>query len=125
MGRGRIQIGGGKLELSAMSMSNFCEHLSRFVDRPVVDMTELKGLYDFKLQFSPELGDRAMQKMAMAGGLPPGGPRPGASPDNPPDPNAPSIFTAVQEQLGLKLDGRKAPIDILVIDHIEKVPTEN
>ena len=121
-----MQIGRGQMELKGMSVSQFAEMLSRLVDRPVVDMTELKGVYDFKLQYSPETGGRVMQRMAMGAGLPPGGgPAPGAPAEAPPEPSGPSIFTAVQEQLGLKLEGRKAPIEILAIDHAEKLPTEN
>ena len=90
-----------------------------------MDMTELKGAYDFKLEFTPEAGDRAMQKLGMEAGIRPGGaggagPAEGAS-----ESSGPSIFTAVQEQLGLKLEARKAPIELLVIDHAEKAPTEN
>jgi uncharacterized protein (TIGR03435 family) len=129
--RGMVQIGAGSLDLKAMPVGNFCELLSRMMDRPVIDMTELKGVYDFKLKYSPESGGRSMQRMAMAAGLPPGGPGPGgapagASPEGGPDSSGgPSIFTAVQEQLGLKLEGRKAPVDVIVVDHVEKVPTEN
>jgi uncharacterized protein (TIGR03435 family) len=69
----------------------------------VVDKTGLPGEYDVRLEYEW-----------------PGPPPPGADPDG-----APSIFTALQQQLGLKLDRTKAPLDVLVIDHAEKVPVEN
>jgi uncharacterized protein (TIGR03435 family) len=104
-------------------MPSFADMLARFVDRPVLDMTELKGAYGFSLRFSPE-DFRAMRlRAAMAAGisvsLPPETMRAvldGASGD--------SLFAAM-EPLGLKLDARKAPLDVLVIDRIEKTPSEN
>jgi len=120
--RGMMQIGRGSLQAKQMTVSNFADLLARIVDRPIVDMTELKGNYDFKLEYTPD--PRVMQKMMMGAGMPPGGPPPGAAAEGPSE-SGPSIFTAVQEQLGLKLDGRKAPIELLVIDSVEKVPTEN
>jgi len=78
--------------------------LARFADRPVVDMTELKGNYDFMLEFSPEDFRAMMIRSAIAAGD--------------------SLFTALQT-LGLKLEPRKAPLEVLVIDHIERALTEN
>lgn len=106
-----------------LTMPSFADMLARFVDRPVLDMTELKGAYGFSLRFSPE-DFRAMRlRAAMAAGisvsLPPETMRAvldGASGD--------SLFAAM-EPLGLKLDARKAPLDVLVIDRIEKTPSEN
>lgn len=120
--RGRMMFRPGQLEAKQMALPDFAELLARFVDRTVLDMTELKGLYDFKLDYTPD--PRVMQKMIAGAGMPPGGPPPGAGGEAPAE-SGPSIFTAVQEQLGLKLDGRKAPVELLVIDHVEKVPTEN
>jgi uncharacterized protein (TIGR03435 family) len=82
--------------------------------RTVVDKTGLTGKYDVKAQWTPDQN----QLQALAGGAPPGEPVPQF------DPNGPSIFTALQEQLGLKLESQKGPVDILVIDHVEK-PSEN
>ncbi|MEO7649089.1 MAG: TIGR03435 family protein [Bryobacteraceae bacterium] len=79
--------------------------------RPVIDKTGLKGDYDFTLEWTPEPGQ------GMFGGPPP----PGGPP--PADTNGPSIFTALQEQLGLRLDSRKGPVEIIVIDHLEKSST--
>jgi len=75
----------------------------------------LTGAYVMDLQWTPE--------QMPQGGPGPGGPPPGVV--LPPiDPNGPSIFTAVQEQLGLKLESTRGPVDVLVIDHVEP-PTED
>jgi uncharacterized protein (TIGR03435 family) len=110
-------------------MSGLAEMLSGQLDLPVVDTTGLTGKYDFTLYFAPEGG----VGMRLPGGVPPphdapppgeGGPgMPAAStPDAQSNPN---LFTALQEQLGLKLEQRKGPVDLLVIDHLEKTPVEN
>ena len=116
-------MGRGRLEANQMSMSSFTDILSQLVDRPVVDMTELKGVYDFKLDYTPDEGH--MQKMAMMAGVAPGAlhdrPTDGGSSES----SGPSIFTAVQEQLGLKLEGRKSMVDLVVVDRMEKTPSEN
>lgn len=94
--------------------------LARFADRPVIDMTDLNGNYDFTLEFTPEDFRAMMIRSAIAAGvaLPPQALQLAepASLD--------SLFNAV-EKLGLKMEPRKAPIEVLVIDHAEKSPTEN
>ena len=110
MGRGQLSANGG-------TMKAFAQQLSQILGRPVTDNTGLDGFYDIELEFTPEPG--------QGGGGPGGGgvpPPPGAIPQS--DTNGPSIFTAVQEKLGLKLESSKGPVDILVIDSISK-PTEN
>jgi len=94
------------ITVSKGTMAQLSATLSSQVGRPVLDMTGLKGGYDFKLTFAPE----SLQADANAA----------ASDSN----NAPSIFTAVQEQLGLRLDSTKGPVEVLVIDHVER-PSEN
>ncbi len=117
-GRG-IRMGPGKLEGNGMDMGFFTDVLSTLVGRPVLDMTELKDAYDCTLEFAPDATlSMPMMKMSMA--RPEGAPE-GAAQES----SGPSIFTAVQEQLGLKLESRKAPLDLLVVDSAEKVPTEN
>ncbi len=87
------------------------------LDRPVVDKTGLTGKYDFVLEFAPD-----PSRMR----LPPGAPSPPPGSDaNPTDPTGLTIVGALQQQLGLRLASTKAPLDTLVIDHAEKVPTEN
>ena len=88
--------------------------LSRQLGRQVLDETGLKGAYDFTLRWTSDTGLN-------------GGPFPIApdSADQPvPDSSGPSLFTALQEQLGLKLESTKGPVDTIVIEHIEE-PSEN
>jgi uncharacterized protein (TIGR03435 family) len=92
-----------------MSMAHFAERLSRVADRPVVDATGVAGAFDFELKWTP---DSSRAKPAENSGA--------QLADLPP-----SLFTAIEEQLGLKLEPRKAPVEILIVDHAEKVPTEN
>ena len=89
-----------------LPVSEFARTLSQFVGRVVVDRTGLTGPYDLDLNWTPD--------QMPQGTLPPGAP-----PLPPIDPNGPSIFTALQEQLGLKLDSIKGPVDVLVIDRVE------
>jgi len=109
-----------KFTARKLPMSSFAEVLARFEDRPVVDMTELKGSYDFDLEFTPEDYMAMLIRSAIAAGvtMPPEALRmlSGSSGD--------SLLNALQ-RLGLKLETRKAPLEVLVIDRIEKAPTEN
>ena len=101
-------------------MTTLVEMVSRFVDRPVMDMTELKGTYQVALELTME----DMRGVVRTAGvmLPPGG---GAAvAETASDPSGGSIFSSLQ-QMGLKLEPRKAPVDLIVVDHVEKVPTEN
>ena len=114
-----------RLEAPKMTMAALADSLSRFFDRPVVDLTELKGSYQVALDLSMgDLLNAARSAGFMAPGM--GGGRDGARPpaDAASDPAGTSIFAAVQ-QLGLKLEPRKAPIDLVVVDRLEKNPTEN
>ena len=105
------------MENSKMPMPGLVEMLSRFVDKPVVDMTELKGEYQVGIDLSME----DMRNIARASGM--GGAMMLAGPAEASDPSS-SIFTSVA-QLGLKLEPRKSPIDLIVVDHLEKLPSEN
>jgi uncharacterized protein (TIGR03435 family) len=108
-----------KIVATKLSMLSFVDTLGRFLDRPVVDATELKGNYDFELTFTPE-DFRAMQiRSAIAAGvvLPPEALRLLES-------SGDSLFSAVQG-VGLKLESRKAPIEVLVVDSVLKTPTAN
>ena len=108
-----VRMGMGQLTANATTMEQFANQLSNHVGRPVVDKTGLEGNYDVELKWTPELGH----------GGPMGTPPPGDA--HPPvDSNGPTIFTAVQEQLGLKLDGIKMPQKVIIIDSIEK-PSAN
>lgn len=107
-----MMINNGKLTANDAQLSMLVTVLSRSLGRTIIDKTGLAGNYDFTLEWNPDEGSA---------------PKPvdGAAPAATAAPDArPSIFTAVQEQLGLKLESTKAPVDVIVIDHIEK-PTEN
>jgi bla regulator protein BlaR1 len=85
--------------------------LRQQLDRPVLDETGLEGVYDYKLMFSSQSNQAGSNAGAADAASDPGG--------------APSIFTALQEQLGLKLEPRRAPIEVIVVDSAEKEPTGN
>jgi uncharacterized protein (TIGR03435 family) len=105
-GRATSRRIGGEMALEAygMSVTDFAAQiLSGALDRPVFDKTGLSGLFDFHLQYAPD--------------------NPGA-PVTAADPTGLSIFTAVQEQLGLKLSPETGPVEVLVVDHVEK-PSDN
>ena len=111
-----IRIGPGNMAVGGASLAQVANSLGMFAGRVVQDRTSLTGNYDFNLTWTPDQ-------------MPP---RPPGAPDGPPpqfngvavDPNGPSLFTAVQEQLGLKLDSQRGPVSVLVIDRAEK-PVEN
>jgi uncharacterized protein (TIGR03435 family) len=105
-----FMIGPGRMNVGGMPMTNLAQALSPMVGRIVLDKTELTGSYDYELTYTPE---------GIASGFPGGGPPllNGAPP--PIDPNAPTIFTALQEQLGLKLDSQRGPVEVVVIDRLE------
>jgi uncharacterized protein (TIGR03435 family) len=97
-----INVNRGKIAGQGVTAMELAEQLSRMVDRPVVDHTGIKGFFDFTLEYSPV----------------------DAQPNDGPVAGLADIFTAIQEQLGLKLESSKAPIEHLVIDHVER-PSEN
>jgi uncharacterized protein (TIGR03435 family) len=116
-----IDPAGMHLKAPAATLGTISDSLSRFTDRPVVDQTGIQGKYDFDLVFTPQ------NMRGLPGG--PGGPKAmpaGGGPDGSETRSepGPSIFDAV-EQYGLKLDPRKASLTQIIVDHIEKMPTEN
>jgi uncharacterized protein (TIGR03435 family) len=132
---GQIRIsqgaGGMRLEARAATMAALADMLSRILDRPVVDMTALKGTYRLTLNLSMQ----DMHAMVEASGMMPPGPgmgggdMHGGGADVPRDTHGSdatgnSVFQNIQ-QLGLKLDARRAPMEMIVIDHLEKAPTDN
>jgi uncharacterized protein (TIGR03435 family) len=124
-GRGimALQMGpdGAHVKAASSTVSGMAELISRFTDRPIVYMTGIQGQYDFDFVLSPE-SLRSAPGMMMRGGGGPGGPEHG--PAEAPADTGGSIYDAVQKY-GLKLEPRKAPMEILVIDRLEKAPTEN
>ena len=120
------------MEFEQMKMTRLVDFLSGMVDKPVVDQTELKGEYSLGMDLSmQDMMAMARRQGMMPGGGGPGGPGggPGGGAGAGPiaaasDPGASSIFSTV-ESLGLKLAPKKAPIEQVIIDHLEKTPTEN
>lgn len=97
-GKGTARLDG--IRSNRMQMNKLAMLLSRMTRMPVLDKTGLTGFYQFDLQYADERQPVENQV-------------------------GPSVFTAVQEQLGLKLESKKSPIEVLVVDHAEKVPVEN
>lgn len=95
----------GALKATTVSMTQFANRLSRMLELPVVDETEMPGVYSFKLTWDPAAN--TLQAEA------------------PSDAPGPSIFEAIQQQLGLKLEAKRAPVEIMMIDHVDRVPSEN
>jgi uncharacterized protein (TIGR03435 family) len=103
---GLLHFQDGVLTDQGIEISTLVGQLTNLVHRTVIDKTALKGRFDFTLKYAPDR-DAAS----------------GADNGSPQD-DAPSIFTALEEQLGLKLQPDKGPVDTVVIDHVEQ-PTEN
>lgn len=108
-------FGGGSGVFTDSSMAVLATRLSTQLGRPVIDRTDLKGPYDFTLEWTPAPGEGAAELI----GLPPR-----AEPLPSGDSNGPSIFTALEDQLGLKLESTKGQAEILIIDRVER-PSEN
>jgi uncharacterized protein (TIGR03435 family) len=116
VGRGGLmRVGRGQLTAQAVPITSLANMLSQQLQRTVLDKTGLTGKYDLELNWTPDQGSDPMFKGAE------GSPQRG---DAAPDSSGPSIFTALQEQLGLKLQSAKGPVETLVIDHVE-MPSEN
>jgi uncharacterized protein (TIGR03435 family) len=106
--RGGIRLGRSNLDARAQSIELLAAALGAlYADRPIVDKTGLKGLYDIRLQWTPDTGLSSPVS-------------PGAAQTSP----GTSLFTALEEQLGLKLEPGKGPLPVLVIDSIQR-PSEN
>lgn len=122
---GRLMFNGRRLEGGSANMQFLAVVLARPAGRKVIDKTGLTGRYDFTLTWGDE-GAGGVPVGTAAGGPPPGGvPATPGGPQGGGDTAAgESIFTALEEQLGLKLEPIKAPVDVVVIDRLEK-PAEN
>lgn len=121
LGRGSsYAFANNKFEAKRVTMATLAAILERFVDRPIVDMTDLAGAYEVSLPVTDEDYRVMLIHAGVNAGvsLPPQALRllDGAS--------TPSLFDAM-EKLGLKLDARKAPLDVVVVDDARKTPTEN
>ena len=93
-----LNSGPGYVVAQKVSLLNLARVLASRVDRPIVDRTGLMGRFDFALEWAPDQIGNAVA----------------------PDTSAPSLFTAIQEQLGLKLEATRGPVDVLVIDSVER-----
>src|SRR5206468_4093665 len=93
---------GGTIDAQASTMANLAQKLSDALHMPVTDHTKTEGQYNFTLSWNPRDVTLAAPDKQVA------------------EPSAPSIFTALQEQLGLRLESTKVPVDVIVIDHAEK-----
>ena len=105
---GGVRMSMGMISANECTIPYFLSMLSRQLGRTVLDRTGLTGNYDFTLRWSPDNGATTSSN----------------APDGSQSDSLPSIFTVVQEQLGLKLESTKAPADVLVVDHIEH-PSQN
>ena len=103
---------GIKMEGSQVLMPELARVISMALGRPVSDKTGFTGAFDVQLEFAPDPALAGLPRSAGAGDAPPA------------ENNSPTIFSAIQEQLGLRLESAKAPVDVLVIDKIEK-PSAN
>lgn len=97
-GPGGITSGPGMLRLAGQPLSELAENLARQIGRPVLDRTGISGAFDMALKWAPDATSA--------------------------DATGPSVFTAIQEQLGLKLQPVKAPVEVLVIERVER-PSAN
>lgn len=112
---GMMRMGYGELTAQGVPIISMVRSLTMQLHRTVIDQTGLTGKYDFSLHWTPD--DGALSVKDGAGSLPAGS---SAASDS----SGPSIFTAIQEQLGLKLESKKGPVEIVVIDHVER-PSPN
>ena len=103
--KGSMMVRNGQLTGEGIPVSNLATFLAQMLHKQVVDKTGLTGNYDMSLKWQPE--DQSPESHDATGGE-----------------QAPSIFTAVQEQLGLKLEPTKRLVDTVVVDHVE-MPSEN
>jgi len=108
-GRGNLRMNGGGVVFTSTTVSELIDYMSRLrsaeMDRPVIDSTGMKGKYDFTINL---FGTQEEMMAAVSKGD-----------------FGSSIFTLIQEQLGLKLEPQKLPLDMVVVEKAEKIPTEN
>jgi uncharacterized protein (TIGR03435 family) len=107
--RGRMVIRGTTLEGKAIPIAALVSILADIAKRPIINKTGLSGLYDFRLEWSLDSGLATDQN---------------GQPAAPPNASGPSLTTAIQEQLGLKLESARRPVEVLVIDSVQR-PSEN
>jgi len=119
----RVGPDGARIESKKVTLPAFADLLSRFLDRPVIDKTEIQGFYDFTMDVAMEelaRGTGGLARKAAAMGA-----NSGKTSDGTPDSGTGGTIIQSIQKYGLNLEGRKASMDSLVIDHIEKTATEN
>jgi len=109
-----------QMAAKGLTSSDVAIRLGNMLRRPVLDKTGLTGRYDFVLEFTPDLAGISLPPPPVAAG----GPPPAGFGDNASEP-ASNLALAVEKQLGLKLTSGKATLDVILVDHAEKIPTEN
>ena len=112
-----VSLLSSSVEALGATLDEFSKTLGTVVDRPVIDKTGTTGRFDIRFKFSRE--GTTLAGVRLIGPLPASDPRPASDRTDPP-----SIFVALQEELGLRLEAGRGPVETLVIDHIEK-PSEN
>ena len=117
---GMTRLGIGEMDASGAPLSILCAELSQRLGRTVVDKTGLQGTYNFSLHWTPDADEMARIR-AITGITGPMSPGPGM---NAPAPSGPPLMTAVEQQLGLKLQPVTERVPVLVIDHIEQPSQE-
>lgn len=110
---GAFFTGPSSLDGRSMSMAAFCNALGIVLGRSVADHTALNGVFDIHLEFDPQGVNLGNSSSGLS-----------ADPDKS-DSAQPSIFSALQQQLGLKLESHKEPTEVLVVDQLERLPTAN
>jgi bla regulator protein BlaR1 len=113
----QVQLGGGHLTAQGVAVSSLVDYLSGQLGRTVLDKTGRTGKYDFTLQWTPDQSQAPTLKGTQGG-------QQGTDSTPSPQSSRPSVVTAIQEQLGLKLEFQTDTVELLVIDHVEK-PSEN
>lgn len=106
-GGGRTSGRPGHFEATGITMQKLADLIARQAGRPVSDATGLQGVFDFTLEWDPQ-ADLQVGTSDVAGSI-----------------QGASIFTALQEQLGLRLESGNGPVEVLVVDRMEKAPTQN
>ena len=113
--RRNVRMGRGLVEGQQMSMAMLADVLSKVAGRTVLDKTGLTGTYDVKLEWTPDVGDTPFKGLSREGDAPAATSSEGSGP---------SLFTAIQEQLGLRLEAQKGAVEVFVVENVVK-PSDN
>ena len=125
VGRGGMMVRPGHMEAGKAKLATLVNFLSGQMARPVVDETGLTKYYDITLDWAPDAmggGGRGMMANPPDSGGSTGGAPVASAPDSS---SGPALPAALQQQLGLKLDPRKLPVEMITVEHMEKAPVEN